>query len=308
MTETKRKAQKIRPKMLAISIWLLTSLVLTSHAWLADGLSGQGIFKSVRDGGIKQLVVDSYNDWTIFAIAISFLLFSGLSYLLFRLTAAAFRPVHDIRAREDIKGKALIFTISLVREPIKLDLELSPAILFGHGNSEAKLKLNDLDEDINAVTEAGIRWSWQQVLRGLKPHINSVEKIYPVFTREKKLDKDNQVTYEGSYVHEAQFKQWLENYIDPTKTKIVICQSKYVDQTKLGECYDHYNDVIDLAKDAGYSEDEIIVDITGGTAILSSASSFATLHNKTKIQHVRPDNSGDVKFYDMGLHFNRPPF
>jgi hypothetical protein len=302
-----------------ILIWFITSLVLASHAWVTDGLSGQGIFVDVINDGFTFWLETSLSNGSLLAVGISITIYCGLSACLYWLSSQLFRPVNEISSTDIPNSKVIILTVSKVNG-IELDMTNTPATLeMKSRNLKGQLTFNSIEDDIQAITDSEIRWSWQQILRGLKDHKNtgSLEMIYAVFTESEEKDEKGNIYKDGSFIHRNLFIEWLNKYFTNSHIKIVT-HSENLDPSNIKSCYELYNDVIDniltykkkkrkfISKNR-YEESDISFDITGGTSILSAAASMATLHNKVQFQYVNTELPFDVKYYDMELNFNRQP-
>lgn len=71
---------------------------------------------------------------------------------------------------------------------------------------------------------------------------------------------------------------------------------------------DAINAIIQIVKEEGAEENDIIIDVTGGQKTASIAASLATLHNKVTFQYVQTNPPYEVFAYDVisENHFSLP--
>jgi len=153
---------------------------------------------------------------------------------------------------------------------------------------------NDIDNLEKAKSMSPpLRWNWQQLLRALVPHIDSLKSVYLLGSPEPG----------GSY-------RWLdaaEEIIKMYKNNVEVKRYKNpVDFEDFDELLKIIINCIECLREEGIKDKDIIIDITGGTKTASIAGAIATLNTRVTFQYVstNPDpKTGEytVWAYDVAV-------
>lgn len=257
-------------------------LVLISGSWLADGIKGEVLF----------------SDWSSFfanrawGLSVAFGVFLASSYGLYRLRHA-FANIQSLSRHKCDPHKSLILLVSTPTFKTRLDA-VSRTLHFPDGTD---IKLSDnLCKDIKALGKSGKRWNWQQMMRAIQPHIVDPEK------RLRRLHLIGSAGSIGSFGHLNSCKKWLKGYLPGVE--ITTIDPPGVDFEDFNAVIRHIQETIDEQKKGGkgkvkFTDKDIVIDVTGGTAMASIAGSSSTLNTRVTFQYVQTNPPHEVYAYDV---------
>lgn len=191
--------------------------------------------------------------------------------------------------------RVVIFTVSTPTRGT-----VFPAALRGHaivlrsGAIESAFTLlgDDLAADIGRV--AG-RWNWQQILRGIQPHLPRVERVHLLGSPGD----------DGSFAWLPRCKEMLALYLRSDVE--VRIHPRAVDFESVDDVIQAIRSLVDDETDRSrVSERDVIVDITGGQKTTSAAAAVVTLNSRVTFQYVSAEApTPRVRAYD--LVYETPP-
>ncbi len=147
---------------------------------------------------------------------------------------------------------------------------------------EKNIKGESLEDDIKAVD--GIKWNWQQLLRGLLPHIKSLEIAYLIGSKDT-CDDSGKLIKKGSHNDINNAHLIISKYF-PEIREIKMLE-KQIDFEDFDELIKYINKSIIYIKNTGIDEKDIIIDVTGGMKTTSIAGAVVTMNKKVKFQYVQ---------------------
>ena len=154
---------------------------------------------------------------------------------------------------------------------------------------------DDLQQDIDALDNSGNRWNWQQIMRAIQPHIDP----------EKRLRRLHLIgSADGSFKHLDSCKKWLKGYLP----EVVITRDESgVDFGDFDAMVRRIQETMDKQKKGGkgevkFTDEDIVIDVTGGTTTASIAGASTTLNTKVTFQYVQTNPPYEVFAYDVAYH------
>jgi hypothetical protein len=189
-----------------------------------------------------------------------------------------------IRSLQQVKTRSLEGLILLLSTPNHVPERFSfPITIKDRNGNEATLKGQSLNHDIEELNK--VKWNWQQILRGLKPHQERLKYLYLLGSTEsfKYLDKA-----------ESFIKQYLPDIT-------VIKANRPVNFEDLEALIKVIYRAIKDLKAYKLDEDEIIIDITGGQKVTSIAGAVVTLNSSVRFQYVQTNEPYEVISYDLTI-------
>ncbi|WP_418641489.1 hypothetical protein ACNUDM_08375 [Vibrio chaetopteri] len=290
--DTKRLALK-KWKTSPWCIWILTTLSLVSFAWLTDLLAGNHLFHWLP-GGTK--APDEPIAWvpTLVTLAIYFF----CSVALINLGRSFLPSLRRINVDKNSKPKkVLVLTLSQIHFLTKQGDKVLIKPTINNKVQDAIPLKGDLIDDIKTLENCLPRWNGLQQMRAIVTHINKVEKIIILSTE----DAGPGEFEKGTKNIASLFKAFIEGYVANNKCVVEISEP-YLDPNDVGKIYNMICDVIDgVIKDPKYSDQDICLDITGGTSTVSCAGALATIHRKTQFQYVSTVGKNEVYQQDLQL-------
>ena len=153
----------------------------------------------------------------------------------------------------------------------------------GHSGTPVVLPLQGrLDADIKDIAnleKQDKQWNWEQLLRGLKPHLGIVERIYLI----------GSMGDDGSYQELEQIRSLLALYVAEGLPIELMPETDFDEPMAV---FRSIEKAVGLARRVGCSQSDIVIDVTGGQKVVSIAGAMATLHcPKIIFQYV--DTKGD---------------
>jgi hypothetical protein len=263
-----------------------------SFAWFADLIGGTPLFAWVTNKPISE------GELLIIPTALSFLSYTTFSFLLYRSGRSLLPSLRKVSVTDKkVPKKVLILSLSKIYGKLEI-AEAQVKISTRNGDVSMKGVLKN-DLDVLSIAETGdnkIIWSGTQLLRALNAHISTVEKIILIGTNET-FDKTNL-----AMVSPEQIKQFLLLYVDSSKCTIDIAYHNPLDPNNVDTSYHQLTKVLNnLQNDSQYKQNDVCIDITGGTAAISAAAALATIHRTSSFQYVSTDGKGTVMRHDLQL-------
>ena len=138
-------------------------------------------------------------------------------------------------------------------------------------------------------------WAWQQMLRGLEPHLPRLERVWLIGSGGS----------DGSYHDLTRCRLWLERYGLTGRVQVddaVNFEGQHgVNFENFQELKQRLDDVIRREKElAGTDADRrIVIDATGGQKTTSIAAAAATLNSDVVFQYVQTNHPKKPVIYDI---------
>ena len=256
----------------------LTALV--TGTWTADVLKGAGVFEGWGEGAFR---------WQIplrIAVVVLFLFASWALYLrrrdLMGVGAVSEAPVEP--------RTALIIPVSPVFEEVTAH---GPGVrITGTHNGEVtvvELAGSDIGHDIDELDQLH-RWPWQQLLRAVRPHRESLRYVYLLGS----LGKGGSAGQTGAAA------ALIRPYLAP-ETKLLFAVADFDNMTAMMKCMAGAIQHLTTLRDGEgglVPEHEIIIDVTGGLKPTSIAGAAMTLSRNVTFQYVHT-RTGKVREFDL---------
>lgn len=153
-------------------------------------------------------------------------------------------------------------------------------------NNGQSVELDPRLEEVLQQQIKGIPFPWQQTLRAIKAHYvpggGGVEAIYLIGSKDERKDKPN-----GSHGQLDRAIELIRFYFPQLKTIEARPRDQGVDFEDMKALLDLLRELMEEAKQAGYKEEDIMIDITGGQKTNSIAGALVTIHHpKLEFQYV----------------------
>lgn len=234
---------------------------------------------------------ESYRIWIVLFIMAMFIL-SVFALYEYRLL---FLPVKSLSRDEVAPHKCLIIPVSNPYPVIKAaDVSItneSEAYKISVKKSETKIDVpqKGITHDIELLE--GTRWSWQQMLRCIEPHKDRLKHVYLIGSPSSAGDEKK-----GSYNSLCAAEFLIKHYVENIKVHKHPLPIDFEDFDGLKTAF---NKAIELFKEEGIPEKDIIIDITGGQKPVSIAGAIATLDKNVTFQYVQTtsDKTGKYKVW-----------
>ena len=295
-------------------------LFLVSGSWIADGLKGEVLFGDWPWGGLfaDGRWLDPHHRWP--GLTFAFLWFAIASLWLYSYRRD-FAPVRSLSQSLSTPHRSLVILVSTPNEALherndgSLCLPLPDGGETSSGDKPDKdidplmppelpefldlqrVKMisfrGDLDEDIDTVQRAGDRlkwrWNWLQLLRGVRPHAEMVERVRLVGSSGER----------GSFKHLELCEKLLRGYL-PDKT-IITRHRRKVNFEDFNGLARELHDIVteEKEKEVGMNDEDIIIDVTGGQKTTSIAGSSITFTTRVTFQYVSTHPPFEVYAYDV---------
>lgn len=263
---------------LAAAFWSL--LLVVSSSWIADGLNDDCLWEwllgSCRAGtrlpGAGRVLVAA-------------VLFGVAAVFVYRIAKNIVRVRH--LARAEVKPHAgLIAAISPFAARYE-EVEDGLLLIGNQRDNECRDKeyrvvlVGRLDEDIDAVSQAGWRWQGQQFLRALRPHFaaGALQRLVLIGSDGKG----------GSFGSLGLAERLARLYCRDLHIERQPNPIEFENLESLHQCFD---DWIDRFIALGFAESDIVIDATGGLKTTSIAAALTTLHRpQVQFQYVQTQPS-----------------
>jgi hypothetical protein len=276
---------------------IAASMTLITSGLAVDAIKGERMFTYITP--LKDI------DRLYVGIVVVAAFISSLIWLYSR--RRDFITVRGLITTEATPHKVLVVLLSLCNYEIveEIDPEKDSPQLRIYGDSLVIKKRNMPDattiefskhslRDLIAALD-GYNLNWQQLLRGISIHLNddTLKCVYIIGSSGKKTSK-------GSY-NQIDYAKELIGYFLKDKDNIVAYQ-KPVDFEDLNELNRTINSVAKELLARGYSEEDIIIDVTGGQKTTSIAGAMITLSSNITFQYVQTGDDNKVLQYDVYFH------
>lgn len=256
--------------------------VLISGSWVADAVKGEVLFAD----SMKWLGAP-VSRWPGMFVAI--LLFLGATLLVYR-NRRDFVPVRSLSRHVCEPHRSLVLFLSPSPVCPIFDVDSLHAKVPINGENTVCLTRESLRDDIEALD--GSRWNWQQMLRAIEPHADRLERLHLVGSSGPS----------GSCEQLATFELLVKGYFKSPELKITKRQGrggKGVDFEDFNALLDCVRAIIKEEKGRGYSDEDIVIDVTGGFKTTSIAGSSVTFSTNVTFQYVQTQSPNEVYAYDV---------
>lgn len=250
-----------------------------------------GWFGSVLDNEMPLGLLFSIPEPTMWHEKIFYLLISiaamvGAGYTTYR-AAMQFIPVRNLHKKTFEPKKGIMLFVSTMRFGAKIEGD-EFVVYKNEKKDELRIPLTqNIDDDIQAMTteskkvDLDFQISWQQTLRTLQPHLDTLEQIYLIYSKQSDEQLDA-------------YKSLLQRYLKrPDRRITLITHDKYVSFEELRDINDALQQGLDKLRNGSrkkLKDREIILDITAGQKTTSVAGAFFTLHHPDlDFQYVAKD-------------------
>ena len=263
--------------------WLgLLPLILTliTSSWLADGIKGEALFSEWFPPLAKWRFYITIGSGVLFVISVLWL-------YNFRKVFLAVRTLEQLNV---CKPHACL--ILLLSTPnLKPDSFHFPVTIKDKNGDKVTLEGTSLEDDIHRLDT--IRWNWQQLLRGILPHKDTLEYVYLVGSQQSG-------TMEGSHGYIDFASGLIRRYCPST---VVLKEENPVNFEDLKELSRAILKALkDFKNQYGKDEDDIIIDVTSGQKTTSIAGAVVTLNSQITFQYVQTNEPHKVIAYDVVIH------
>jgi len=245
-------------------------ITIISSGWATDAIKGDVLF------GLEDRKV-------YVAVLVTLLFF--IAFLWLYLKRLDFLSVRTLLQEEVVPHKAIVILLS-PSEP-RLPVKIVDGFKFMDDKTlkvDLSGKPRNIEEDIDNLNK--IRWNWQQILRGLVPHMSSLRHIYLIGS--KGID--------GSFKDLNKAKDFIGKYFENIK---IIKHDRAVDFENFDMLVKTLEKAILLLKKHGLSEKDIVIDVTGGQKTTSIAGAMITINSVVTFQYVQTLPPFKVWGYDV---------
>jgi hypothetical protein len=266
----------------SINIILAIALAV-GVSWLADAVKGEALF-------VWLFGQSTAAGWG--GLALSLLWTVGFGFWLYR-RRATFLPTRHIHPRHEVAPhKVLIACVSNQRARVETDANGGIRIVFSEKRNGTEIEVPvaltgrlDLDKENPELSKR--RWSWQQLLRGIAPHVSMLERVYLIGSAGR----------DGSFKDLASCEALLRKYCK-SDTKIETF-GEPIDFEDVGAVHGLLERAIKDAGKQGARLTDVIIDATGGQKTTSIAAAMATLrYPAVEFQYVQTAGP-DVLAYNV---------
>jgi len=241
--------------------------------------------------------------WINCKLAIPYLFIFALLFIMLYNLRSAFLNAYALYRHEAEPHKAMIILVSALNIMPEKKNNNFPWTISSKG-AEATINGASLENDINLLEKEkpkGLRWNWQQLMRSLLPHQQTLQIIYLLGSPDI-IGKIK--TIEGSHKHLNLAEELIKQYL---KGDIKIKQYPAVSFEDFDNLIISINRCIEEIKSKDkIKEKDILIEITGGQKTASIAGAMATLNTRVTFQYVdtNPDpDTGEYKIwaYDVAI-------
>lgn len=254
-------------KVLLLAVPVL--LMATGGGWVGDSIVDLILGDGRRTGVL--LVV----------LLAGLLVFLGGAYWIYYMRKD-FLPAR-ILARTNLipPRKAMISMVSTPNfEFIDMPARSDGKVRIRMNRTKEELTLSgDLEID---TAETDIQWNWQQLLRAIKPHVNTLKRIHLIGSSGTR----------GSHASLAVCAELLRQYLNDEIT--VTMEAEGVELDDIDALIRRIREAIGKLKKDHYFDSDIMIDSTGGPKTASIASALVTL------------SSPRLHFQYVSMHDQRP--
>lgn len=151
----------------------------------------------------------------------------------------------------------------------------------------------DLESDIKKLNELDEfdRWNWQQVMRAVNRHKSELKTVVLIGSKDNKNMRGE--TRKGSWHFRDDAERLIGHYLVDVEIRKVEEKIDFQDFKAMSSCLKKQ---IDWLKKQGYSDDDIIIDVTGGQVTTSIAGAAVTMRSQgLTFQYVTTNPGSDDK-------------
>lgn len=261
-------------------------LILISGSWVADGLKGEVLFGDWPWGRLF-----AEHRWLGLALAILCFVLASLWLYSYRRD---FERVRNLSQDRCTPHRSLVVLVSPPK-PVP-DVEQDGSLCLPAPDGREIRTTGDLNHDIDHVLSVpDIRWNWQQLLRGVRPHAGTIERVCLVGSSDK--------TETGSFQHLDLCKKMLQPYLGDEV--FITRHPQKVDFENFKHLVEELRGIVTAEKRAGMTDEDIIIDITGGLKTASIAGAAITFSTEVTFQYVQ--TNGEVSAYDCAYDVDQQP-
>ena len=250
-------------------------LILISGSWVADGIKGEVLFADWHWGQVFA------NHWWL-GLTFAAVCLVGASRWLYGYRSD-FALVRSLSQVVCPAHKSLVILVSTPN--LKLKQNPNGSLHLPLSNGSRFPLTGNLNQDIRGIP-SGHRWNWQQLLRGLKPHAAKLKRVRLVGSSGPN----------GSFNDLCLCKAMLQQYLP---NAVITPHPEAADFEDFNELVRVLREIVVEEKKAGMTDEDIIIDITGGPKTASIAGSSITFTTKVTFQYVQTHPPFEVYAYDV---------
>lgn len=255
-------------------------LILVSGSWVADGMKGEILFADWTWG---RMFAD-YR-WLGLALAATCFVLASLWLYSYRRDFTLVRSLSQVVCTPH---RNLVILVSTPNQIPSVDRHGSLRLRQPDGTDIEVPLTGALDEDIDQIRSlCHMPWNWQQLLRGLRPHADMLERVRLVGSSGSN----------GSFGDLEACKALLQRYVH--RACIITPHPRKTDFEDFNGLVRQLREIVVEEKKAGMTDEDIIIDITGGPKTASIAGSGITFTTEVTFQYVRTHPPFDVYAYDV---------
>lgn len=162
---------------------------------------------------------------------------------------------------------------------------------------EVELAGRDPLADAEQLVNAGVRWNWEMLLRGLHPHLGApLERVWIIGSADAK-DPATGKPIPGSFSFRDLCCQFLSRYL--AHSDVARAWPQPVDFENVEKIEAALKQLIAGEAHEGRSPEDICIDITGGQKPTSVAGAIVTLNSAVTNQYVQTNGSKEAFIYDL---------
>lgn len=265
-------------------------LILVLGGWVTDALKGDKLFTSVpwlrerqwvvRVGLVVSLLVVA---WRVFLKRRELMSVGALSQATAEPRRALILPLSPAGAIIERQPDGQIRIQRANRSGVPVG---EPVFLAGRAET--------LDDDIRAL-DALNRWPWQQLLRAIAPHRQSLRRLHLLGSSGadgSHGDLDRATTLLRGY---------LPNCAEPSASEPIDFDDLKAMMKALRHAVGDLTTVRDTSTGRRIREEDIVIDVTGGYKPTSIAGAIMTLSSDVTFQYVHTTGTNEVREYEL-LH------
>jgi hypothetical protein len=258
----------------------LTFAIILLQSWIADGIKGEALFPWWPGGTLKPGGSDFF--WCVTGMGLLSIVFAGFLYRRRR----SFLPVQIQRigqAGRVVPHALLVLTVSRPQwqwQPDQLKRVVESRV-------ESRALPATLPEALAAMAALGERekFPWEQLLRAIQQHVPRLERLILIGSAGEKGTAASFEACRRMIVH--YFPALDQAIIEPRETSFEA----------LDDLLAVYREII--ANEAG-RKSEIMIDVTGGTKVVSIAAAMVTLeHPEIEFQYVQTEGAKGVRPFNV---------
>jgi len=272
-----------------VQAFVATLVTIIASSLLADGLKGEILF----EGWFRAEASQKFRVHILVAILLVWVLAALWLYSLRRL----FLPARTLAQGPVRPRRVLIMMVSPKGKAVLESSNGGLSVTFPAGQQASPVPITltgDLDADDQALNAAN-RWSWQQLLRALKPHRKDglPERVYLIGSADQR--REDGTIIQGTFSELCECAKLLKLYVPEVRSYgQAVCASS------LDEFQGAIEAIVRREGEEGVREKDIIIDVTGGQKIHSIAGALVTLSAPSlEFQYVDTNDPFGVVAYNV---------